>query len=247
MPSSLSAFNAYFDKRMAVMMSICQALMIAFSMGVPQLAAWSMVTFGFRGTLLGLAVLSCLSLPAVASLQSVEKHLRKVALQMGSESKLAKKSVSIDMPLQSPQEKPLMPLGGSLRSLQQHQGRRRMSMLSLGDRVASVISIHQDISKEEAILQEIHGHVPAEGRQVLEYQHRPCPGLYGRHGLHFHHASDAGQYWVSTSGHRLYDGGFLRLRPAFQNSVDHHVQRGAVQKPPSDTLHFHPHSFIQNW
>ncbi|ENN72030.1 hypothetical protein YQE_11319, partial [Dendroctonus ponderosae] len=149
MPSSLSAFNAYFDKRMAVMMSICQALMIAFSMGVPQLAAWSMVTFGFRGTLLGLAVLSCLSLPAVASLQPVEKHLRKVALQMGSESKLAKKSVSIDMPLQSPQEKPLMPLGGSLRSLQQHQGRRRMSMLSLGDRVASVISIHQDISKEE--------------------------------------------------------------------------------------------------
>lgn len=92
----------------------------------------------FRGTLLGLVVLSCLSLPAVATLQPVERHLRKTQKT---------KSVSIDMSLQSPQE-PLMPLGGSLKSLQQHQGRRRMSMLSLGDRVASVMSIHQDPSKE---------------------------------------------------------------------------------------------------
>lgn len=81
MPASLSAFNAFFDTKMAVMMSVCQTTMIAFNMVVPQLAAWCMAYFGFRGTLIGLATLGLLTIPAVATLQPVTSYLKKVAVE----------------------------------------------------------------------------------------------------------------------------------------------------------------------
>lgn len=81
MPASLSAFNAFFDTKMAVMMSVCQTTMIAFNMVVPQVAAWCMVYFGFRGTLTGLATLCLLTIPAVATLQPVSAYMKKVPIE----------------------------------------------------------------------------------------------------------------------------------------------------------------------
>ncbi|XP_050297253.1 uncharacterized protein LOC126736765 [Anthonomus grandis grandis] len=141
MPASLSAFNSYFNKKMAVMMSVCQALMIAFNMAVPQLAEWSMKNFGFRGTLIGLSGLASLTILASVTLQPVKKHMKKVCVEVIN-------STVVSMDAEKPHEEPLLKhyqknhIGSSQRSLHSHQGRARKSIVSLGDHGASVTNIN---------------------------------------------------------------------------------------------------------
>ncbi|CAG9764128.1 unnamed protein product [Ceutorhynchus assimilis] len=171
MPASLSAFNLYFNQKMAVMMSVCQAFMVLLSMTFPQVAAFSMNLLGFRGTLMALAALSALCFPAVAALQPVERHLRKVFMQepinctvIPVEMTVVPEETLSTEQTKSPQEEPLMRhhLGASQRSL--HSGiynvRSRKSIVSLGDRFASVTTINEikdedfDGGKKKAAIEE---------------------------------------------------------------------------------------------
>ncbi|KAL1500784.1 hypothetical protein ABEB36_006228 [Hypothenemus hampei] len=128
MPASLSAFNSYFDKKMALMMCLSQAAMIAFNMVIPQLAAWSIETYGFRGTLIGLAMLGSLCFPASATLRPFPKKpiIRRETKKMTS-------TISL------PHGEPLMGVPPA---------KTRKSVISLGDRIASVSTI-AELSEEQ--------------------------------------------------------------------------------------------------
>ncbi|XP_066152066.1 monocarboxylate transporter 7-like [Euwallacea fornicatus] len=141
MPASLSAFNSFFDRKMAVMMSICQALTIAFNMVAPQLAAWSMSSVGFTVTLIGLAAMSSLTFPACATLLPVKPYLKTVAIV---------KSTDVESgPEIKHQVEPLVRASQrSLHSVGYHH-RPRKSVISLGDQMASVTTINQFHQEED--------------------------------------------------------------------------------------------------
>lgn len=77
MPSAFTAFNLYFDKRKNLMMSICQAIMVAATIGWPDLTKFLLNNYGFRGTVAMYAAFSLHALAAMITLQPVEWHLVK--------------------------------------------------------------------------------------------------------------------------------------------------------------------------
>ncbi|XP_060528670.1 monocarboxylate transporter 7-like isoform X2 [Cylas formicarius] len=81
MPAAFSALNSYFDKKMALVMSVSQAIMVAGNMFMPILAAYFINILGFRGTLIVIAVLSLCSFPCAVVLQPVQWHCKKVAIE----------------------------------------------------------------------------------------------------------------------------------------------------------------------
>lgn len=93
MPASFTAFNLYFDKRKNLMMSICQAIMVAVTIGWPAMTKLFVENFGFRGTVAMYAALSLHALAAMSTLQPVERHMVKkeikdIELQKGTSIKL---------------------------------------------------------------------------------------------------------------------------------------------------------------
>ncbi|XP_019768919.1 monocarboxylate transporter 1 [Dendroctonus ponderosae] len=147
-PAIMSAFNSYFDKKMNFVMSGAQSFMVAFNSCVPPLAAWSMTTFGFRGTLIGLALMSCLSIPAACTLHPVERYLKKVPVdRTGTVIIMEELAESKNANTETSQAEPLMvqetPLSASQKSLQAPHLNRRTSAVSLGGRIASVATLDE--------------------------------------------------------------------------------------------------------
>lgn len=78
LPASFSALNAYFDKKMALMMSINQTLLVAGYMVMPYLSNWCLNFYGYQGTLLLLAGVAAFCFPASLALQPVKWHMKFV-------------------------------------------------------------------------------------------------------------------------------------------------------------------------
>ncbi|XP_060535826.1 monocarboxylate transporter 9-like isoform X5 [Cylas formicarius] len=79
MPSSFSTMNCYFDSKLSMMMSLSQSLLIAAYIGAAPLATISIDHLGFKGTLVVIAGLSVLSLPAAMSFQPVKLHIKEIS------------------------------------------------------------------------------------------------------------------------------------------------------------------------
>ncbi|XP_066249122.1 monocarboxylate transporter 7-like [Euwallacea similis] len=141
MPASLSAFNAFFDRKMAVMMSICQALTIAFNMIVPQLAAWSMNSIGFTGTLISLAVMSLLMFPACATLLPVTPYLKTINTVKSTDAEGGVELKHQVEPLVEASQKNLHSVG--------YHYRPRKSVISLGDQMTSVTTVNELHQEED--------------------------------------------------------------------------------------------------
>lgn len=75
LPSTYTAFNYYFDEKKNLMMSVCQAVMVACTIGWPVLIKTFMENYGFRGTVALIATISLHSLAAAFTLQPVEWHM----------------------------------------------------------------------------------------------------------------------------------------------------------------------------
>ncbi|XP_076266972.1 monocarboxylate transporter 12-like [Rhynchophorus ferrugineus] len=72
LPSALSAFNEYFEKRLQLWMTISQTGMVIGYMLMPPAATYSMQYLGFKGSLVALMALSIFTLPAALSLKPVK-------------------------------------------------------------------------------------------------------------------------------------------------------------------------------
>ncbi|XP_050296835.1 monocarboxylate transporter 12-like [Anthonomus grandis grandis] len=76
LPAALSAFNAYFDEKLQMWMSISQTGMVIGYILMPPIAAWFIKALEFRGSLIFLAGLSALTVPAALILQPVKWHMK---------------------------------------------------------------------------------------------------------------------------------------------------------------------------
>ncbi|XP_066249240.1 monocarboxylate transporter 7-like [Euwallacea similis] len=125
LPSMMSAFNAYFDKKMSLMMSATQTIVVIFNIAIPHLLTWCMETIGYRGTLIFIAACCGLCIPAVAVLQPVESHMKKLSITTIN-------SVAI------PVEEPLME-----EHLKVTPHQKRSSVISIRDCITSVNIINE--------------------------------------------------------------------------------------------------------
>ncbi|XP_066153477.1 monocarboxylate transporter 7-like isoform X2 [Euwallacea fornicatus] len=124
LPSVMSAFNSYFDKKMSLMMNATQTITVIFNIAIPHLLTWCMETLGYRGTLIFIAGCCGLCVPAVAVLQPVESHMKKLPI------------TSINN-VEIPVEEPLME-----QDLKVTPYQKRHSVVSVRDCIASVSTIN---------------------------------------------------------------------------------------------------------
>ncbi|KAL1509321.1 hypothetical protein ABEB36_004083 [Hypothenemus hampei] len=73
--ASLTALNSNFDKKVVLVACLHETAVCAFSLVLPKFTAWNEEKFGPRGPLIGLALLSCLCLPASAMLKPPPKQM----------------------------------------------------------------------------------------------------------------------------------------------------------------------------
>ncbi|XP_060535806.1 monocarboxylate transporter 7-like isoform X2 [Cylas formicarius] len=166
MPAAFSAFNSYFDKRMTLMMSISQAIMVVGYMTMPIMGAYFMQHLGFRGTLMLLVALTLLNFPSSAIFQPVKWHVKKIPIETETQDiaididHKREKTHSLNEAVLKSQIEPLMKhsqhnLSSSHKSLHQRLGsnlvlpKPRSSIVSLGDRAVSVTTIHDYQEKQE--------------------------------------------------------------------------------------------------
>ncbi|CAH1116605.1 unnamed protein product [Phaedon cochleariae] len=86
MPSVFSALNVYFETKLNLMMGIAQTSITITTMLCAPTVAYLVETFGFRKTLVGLALYSLLNIPAVAALQPVEWHMKRFPVGIQDEA-----------------------------------------------------------------------------------------------------------------------------------------------------------------
>ncbi|XP_063920633.1 monocarboxylate transporter 7-like [Zophobas morio] len=115
-PAFFTALNYYFDKKLSLVNGVAQAFMVAAGMICPFLVRYSMVNFGFRGTVALLSALSLNSVLAAVSLQPVEWHMKKQQIPIEKEELVMGKFVV---------------------------QRVRNSIISLGDRALSVTTLNE--------------------------------------------------------------------------------------------------------
>lgn len=81
LPVTFSTFNNYFDKKKNVLMGISQAIVVAVTMVSPAIIKSLMDYYGFRGTVALISALSLNCFVAMATLQPVEWHMKKVKIE----------------------------------------------------------------------------------------------------------------------------------------------------------------------
>ncbi|CAH0561109.1 unnamed protein product [Brassicogethes aeneus] len=150
LPAVYSSLNTYFEKRINVMMGLCQSFMAAMNIVVPIMAKLCMDTYGFRASVALLAALSLNCLPGVLSLQPVKRHLKKIPILEHIENKYLRiddvktKSVSLNDLATKDQMQPLMEEGlneSNIRLYQKYLATKpRPSIASLGERFLSISS-----------------------------------------------------------------------------------------------------------
>lgn len=118
-PAFFTALNFYFDKRLNVVNNVAQVFMVAAGMIYPFFVRFSMVHFGFRGTVAIVSALSLNTILAAFTLQPVEWHMKKRRISFEKEELLTEKP---DLFIPS---------------------RVRMSIISLGDRALSVTTLNE--------------------------------------------------------------------------------------------------------
>ncbi|XP_019881070.2 uncharacterized protein LOC109608949 [Aethina tumida] len=164
LPASYSAVNAFFQKKINLIMGVCQALMAAMSIVSPALCGLCMEYFGFRGTVALLAVLSLNAFPGALSLFPVKSYLKKEQIfdDENVDNNQRSKSVSLGEEVLKSQVTPLMVEEGTgdvrKRNLQRfYRTDPRPSISSLGEgylsisttNVANLYGSKKSLPKEE--------------------------------------------------------------------------------------------------
>ncbi|XP_018569583.1 monocarboxylate transporter 7-like [Anoplophora glabripennis] len=153
MPASYSAFNCYFDKRINVIMGIAQAVTVLGAITFSPVMALCIEYCGFRGTVTILAILSLLNFLAMGVLQPVKWHMKKISVKDSDILQDAKTTINDEVT--ATQIKPLLRDDPEDNCLTNNTNlskdsltnvnvpsKPRFSVISLGDRAASVTVIN---------------------------------------------------------------------------------------------------------
>lgn len=94
LPVAFSSFNSYFEKKKNVLMSVSQAAVIALMMVTPAIVKELMDYYGFRGTVAIISAFSLNCFLAMATLQPVEWHMKKVKIERNYDAAEIDKKIS---------------------------------------------------------------------------------------------------------------------------------------------------------
>ncbi|CAH1965446.1 unnamed protein product [Acanthoscelides obtectus] len=159
-PATFTALNSFFHKKMNLMMGIAQAVISFASIIYPPISTIMISQLGFRNTLMVLAGLAFLCFPAMAVMEPVQKYMEKVPVKMSINwaAPLLQKSTSLCEEEIRKQTKPLLnKIEEGVRSYAHHRlssgnillPEKRVSIVSLGDRARSVVTVDVDNENED--------------------------------------------------------------------------------------------------
>nr|CAH7734627.1 unnamed protein product [Callosobruchus chinensis] len=161
-PATFTALNSFFNKKLNLMMGIAQAVIILVTVIFPPITTIMTKLLGFRNTLMVLAGMAFLNFPAMAVLEPVQKYLKKVPVGVSPNwvRPLLQKSESLCEDVIRKQTKPLLDEieeGQPRLSFVHHRlssgnillPEKRVSIVSLGDRARSVVTVNVDEENED--------------------------------------------------------------------------------------------------